>query len=354
MRRILVWSLLISLVCATSTIASNSGVNCPKIGAISSSKVKGKKQILVCARTGKKNSWIPAPTRTTTITVPTEPISNQLSNILTTALASGTQSATTFTIISEAPINQIAEQETLKGLNYAAKLYASLDLAIPAQIIVLLGRTQEWIRSTLISQGCTDRNIPTLVVTSSNAISGTCSGGRVALVTIYTSIANTDFSGLIFQMEFPHELFHQWQLNYVKPGIGNTDFPKWLYEGSAQVLSLLAYTSWHQDKSHVQWHDEWYTKHRPDMRSMCVGVTAEQMLDPSTTWPEKEWCAYSKGQLMVEYLISKFGIQVFKRLFSEQTVGWRTFPVNFQRVTGQSTADFYSEANAYFTTRLWQ
>ena len=68
LRRVLIWSFLISLVSTTTTFASNSGDKCPKIGAISSSKVKGKKQILVCVSIGKKKVWILKPATTTTTT----------------------------------------------------------------------------------------------------------------------------------------------------------------------------------------------------------------------------------------------------------------------------------------------
>ena len=73
LRRVLICSLLVSLVSTTTTFASNSGDKCPKVGAISSSRVKGKVRILVCASIGKKKVWIlkPATTSTTTTTTTT-------------------------------------------------------------------------------------------------------------------------------------------------------------------------------------------------------------------------------------------------------------------------------------------
>ena len=70
LRRVLICSLLVSLVSTTTTFASNSGDRCPKVGAISSSRVKGKVRILVCVSIGKKKVWIlkPATTSTTTTT----------------------------------------------------------------------------------------------------------------------------------------------------------------------------------------------------------------------------------------------------------------------------------------------
>ena len=70
LRRVIICSLLVSLVSTTTTFASNSGEKCSKVGAISSSRVKGKVRILVCVSLGKKKVWIlkPATTATTTTT----------------------------------------------------------------------------------------------------------------------------------------------------------------------------------------------------------------------------------------------------------------------------------------------
>ena len=72
LRQMFVCSLLLSLVLTTTAFASDSGDKCPKIGVISSSKVKGKVRILVCVSIGKKKVWIlkPATTVTTTNTLP--------------------------------------------------------------------------------------------------------------------------------------------------------------------------------------------------------------------------------------------------------------------------------------------
>ena len=70
LRRALFCSLLVSLLSTSTAFASNSGDKCPKVGAISSSRVKGKVRILVCVSIGKKKVWIlkPATTSTTTTT----------------------------------------------------------------------------------------------------------------------------------------------------------------------------------------------------------------------------------------------------------------------------------------------
>lgn len=75
LRRVLICSLLVSLVSTSTTFAANSGDKCPKVGAISTSRVKGKVRIFVCASIGKKKVWIlkPATTSTTTTTTTLTP-----------------------------------------------------------------------------------------------------------------------------------------------------------------------------------------------------------------------------------------------------------------------------------------
>ena len=75
LRRALFCSLLVSLLSTSTAFASNSGDKCPKVGAISTSRVKGKVRIFVCASIGKKKVWIlkPATTSTTTTTTTLAP-----------------------------------------------------------------------------------------------------------------------------------------------------------------------------------------------------------------------------------------------------------------------------------------
>ena len=75
LKRALFCSLLVSLLSTSTAFASNSGDKCPKVGAISTSRVKGKVRIFVCASIGKKKVWIlkPATTSTTTTTTTLAP-----------------------------------------------------------------------------------------------------------------------------------------------------------------------------------------------------------------------------------------------------------------------------------------
>ena len=73
LRRALFCSLLVSLLSTSTAFASNSGDKCPKVGPISTSRVKGKVRILVCVSIGKKKVWILKPATTATTTTTTLP-----------------------------------------------------------------------------------------------------------------------------------------------------------------------------------------------------------------------------------------------------------------------------------------
>jgi len=72
-------------------------------------------------------------------------------------------------------------------------------------------------------------------------------------------------------------------------------------------------------------------------------------------WPGPSWCAYSKGQLAVEYLIANYGgLDTLRKLHTEKTTpGLSTFPNFFGSITGRPLTEFYSEVNYYFKAQGW-
>jgi len=65
-------------------------------------------------------------------------------------------------------------------------------------------------------------------------------------------------------------------------------------------------------------------------------------------------CAYSKGQLIVEYLVSKYGLEKYCKLYSQNsTPGWNNFSIVFRNVTGDELASFYIEAEEFIKSRGW-
>jgi hypothetical protein len=67
-RKLLSFVILFSLVSPIPAFAANPGGKCKKIGALSTSKVKGKVKPLICVRVGKKNVWAITTTTTTSTT----------------------------------------------------------------------------------------------------------------------------------------------------------------------------------------------------------------------------------------------------------------------------------------------
>jgi hypothetical protein len=88
---------------------------------------------------------------------------------------------------------------------------------------------------------------------------------------------------------------------------------------------------------------------------MCIGVSIETMTNVVEPWPGPSWCAYSKGQLAVEYLLANYGgLETLRKLHTERTTpGLSTFPDFFRSITGKALSDFYAEVNAYFKVRGW-
>jgi hypothetical protein len=158
--------------------------------------------------------------------------------------------------------------------------------------------------------------------------------------------------GLYFNHVIPHEYFHQIQQQLTP--FGNGDFPKWFYEGSAQFFTNQAWTSWNDSYSYLDWYHHWWTNLRPDLGPIaCKNATINLMSDPSTPGVEGI-CAYSKGQLIVEYLVSKYGLDKYRKLYTQNsTIGWMNFNIVFRNVTGDELTSFYTEAEEFVKTRGW-
>jgi hypothetical protein len=302
----------------------------------------------------------PATTSTTTLPMPTDEVARKTQLLVTEAMKSTAVQSVRIEYLTEEPASALDVTSKKEGLDKALKLYAQLGFDWNRSIIVVFGRTNDGVRSMLLAQGCRgialgDPNAGVL----GGAIDGNCGTNRVAVTVNAPSSPTRQRTSIDFQHELPHEVFHTWQNASTSWcgswQCGNSDFPRWLWEATPQVMSRLAYWSWNQEKTQQEWHDYWYSAQRPDMRTMCKGVQIEEMIEPWTPWPSAGWCAYSKGQLAIELLIANYGgFETLKRLHSEKkTSGHSDFAQVFQTVTGRSLSDFYQDANSYFRTRGW-
>jgi len=242
------------------------------------------------------------------------------------------------------------KENTTYGLSTAYSFYSYLGLQLPKTIYTLLGASETWIHSISRELPCPEINAE---ISSSAALPLICSHNERIIATIYGSVI-VDYSRLTYQMEMPHELAHLWQFTAFPSGVSTGSLPRWLTEGSAQVLSRLNYSAMHEEKSPSQWFDYWYEFERTDMKYLCKNISIKEMEMSGKAWPNVEYCAYANGQLAVEYFIYKYGFETFKKLFSERNNNnLETFPFFFESLTGDSLISFYTEADVYLRKRGW-
>lgn len=355
--------LLIALCVAPTAQAAQAkpGAACTKLGQ---SNGQGKSK-LTCKRVGGRLKWVRtslpkivpptlAPSESPTLTpTPTTVQYVDAVDRFTTELAllpdERQTSSVELKIVEQPGVREALTSATRVGLESAIALYSRLGLSIPPRILVLIGRDNAWIMQQLVEAKCARTVVN---VTSSSAMPGKCADGFVAIATVYGG--STAYTGLVYQMEMPHELFHLWQLNSATIGTSISGSPRWLNEGAPQVFARLNWTVQNPSKSTQAWFDEWYRIHRPDLFSMCKGVTAAEMEGMDKPWPHPQWCAYSKGQLVIEFLISRIGIDKFRKLvLTRGPGGLAGFATHFESVTGETLSDFYAAADAYATGRGW-
>jgi hypothetical protein len=298
-------------------------------------------------------------TTTTTIPVPTDEVAKTVHELLVAAVAKDVAITTKIQYLSEEPINSSGEDAAKLSVEPALKLFAQLGFDLPMTVIVLFAKTEDGVRNKLFAEGCSSRALSSghlFLRATGAALNGSCSNNQVAVVAGPVSRWGSQ-SGIDFHHTLPHEVFHQWQMNTASSCVtrrcGNSDFPKWLYEGTPQFMTRVGFWSWNKNKDHASWLETWYTAYRPGDKTMCQSVTIEEMVDPQAPWGRPGGCAYSKGQLAIELLVAKYGgFEALKNLHTTKTTpGLSGFAEHFQRVTGRTLADFYSEVNTYFSKR---
>ena len=356
---------LLSISSVSSAAPQIVGSKCVKAGTFRTAKsVKYQ-----CKKSSKGLRWVitspkgtsTTTTTTTTIPLPIDEIARKVQQLVIDAMQSEVTTSVKLEYLSEYPSNPLDEISKREGLDKALKLFAQLGFDHSTSVIVMFGQTNDGVRKALLAQGCQGPALGNEQFAGllGAALDGNCGANRVAVTVNAPSTSTRERSSVDFQVELPHEVFHTWQSastsSCVSWRCGNSDFPRWLWEGTAQLMPRIAYWSWNKSKTHQQWHDYWYTSQRPDMRSMCVGVPIEEMIIPWTPWPGPGWCAYSKGQLAVEVLIANYGgFDTLKKLHTTKTrAGYTNFPEHFRSVTGRDISEFYAEVNSYFVKRGW-
>ena len=355
----------LNLSSSSSAAPQITGTKCVKAGMFRTAKTvryecKKSAQGLRWVLTSLNRTTTTTTTTTTTIPVPTDEVAKTVHELLVAAVAKDVASTTKIQYLSEEPINSSGEDAAKLGVEPALKLFAQLGFDLPMTVIVLFGKTETGIRTKLTAEGCNSAALSSgylFLSSTGSALNGSCTNNRVAVVAGPVSLWVRSTDSIDYQHTLPHEIFHQWQINTASSCVtwrcGNKDFPKWLWEGTPQFMTRVAYWSWHKNESHADWLDYWYTAYRPSDKTMCQAVTIEEMVEPQTPWGRPGGCAYSKGQLAIDLIVAKYGgFEALKNLHTTKTTpGLSGFADHFQRVTGRTLADFYSEVNTYFSKR---
>jgi hypothetical protein len=328
-------------------------------------KVVVEKKVYVCKQMGKKLIWknggtvaptpeptptsFPTPTPTPTKVV--DEVQKVIDDIRVSALKLSDPSSAKFSFVFQSPTSLEVEAKTKRSLLNAIPVYAKLGFPITDGLI-LVSKDDAWLKDELMRNGCrTDFTFPQ---STGFYVGNSCTSGHGAVTSKHWDVMkfNDGLDGLYFNHTIPHEYFHQ--IQYSMNGIQNPGFPKWFSEGSAQFFTNQAWVSWNPQKSYVEWHTHWWTDLNPNFGvKACKKATIQMMSDPSTPGTEGV-CAYSKGQLIVEYLVYKYGLDKYRDFYTfNNSRDWRDFNLVFKKVTGDELSNFYGEVEEFILKRGW-
>ena len=345
-------SLSLSLPLIPATASIKAGAKCTKV---SSKSVVGSKTY-TCIKSGKRLVWDKGVTSGLPSQTPSKPqyqdeVSLKINQIRIDALKSQSVDNSIQTFIFQDGATQEIENKTKRSLLNALPVYKKLGFNTTDGFI-LVAKDINWVKQELLKNQCNNsRPIPDR---PGFYYGSTCKNGNGAITSVHWDSEKfaDGLDGLYFNHVIPHEYFHQIQEQLTT--FGNGDFPKWFWEGSAQFFTNQAWSSWNTKSTYIEWYQHWWRDLRPDIGpNACKSATIEAMSNPSGTGTESI-CAYSKGQLIVEYLIYKYGLEKYRSLYTANTINdWRSFNVVFKRVAGEDISVFYLEAQEFMTKRGW-
>ena len=365
--------LFIALSSSSSNASQITSTKCAKAGTFRTSKnvkyqckksAKGLRWVVASKKIVPKTTTSSMPTKSTTTTsvaIPSDAVARKVYDLVIDALSVGPSSTAIIECLSEGSDYEKFVSEACPDGSRAAEFYSKLGFPLPAKNYVVFSQTDVGLRRIALEKGCEQ---PSLQISGlglgGSAIPGKCRNGEV----IVTAGRVQDWAAhqgptIGFHHVVPHELFHQWQMSNTSHCVswqcGNTDFPKWLWEGTPQFMTRFVYWSWNRSKDPSQWQDYWFKVENPDLSKMCKGVSIEQMVDPVAPWPNSNWCAYIKGPIAIEVLVANYGgFDALRKLHTTKTLpGHQTFDTYFKSVTGRDISEFYSEVNSYFLSRNW-
>lgn len=293
----------------------------------------------------------PSPTPSPTPTRPVDEVQRVIDDIREASLKLQFLNTNKFEFVFQSPTTSEVEEKTKRSLINAIPVFAKLGFSITDGLIIV-AKDNTWLRDELIRNGC---NVNfTFPDTTGFFVARSCQSGNGAIASKHWDALRfrDGLDGLYFNHTIPHEYFHQIQLQLTPRR--NIDFPKWFYEGSAQFFTNQAWVSWNPQKSYVDWHTHWWTDLNPNYGpNACKSASILMMSDPSTPGVEGI-CAYSKGQLIVEFLVYKYGLEKYRDLYRKNnSPDWRNFNLVFKTVTNDELSDFYLQAEQFIISRGW-
>ena len=345
-------SLSLSLPPIPAHSATKAGAKCTKAGIKS---VAGGKTF-TCIKSGKKLTWnkgvqLAKPNPISSSTSFSDEVSLKINQIRNEALKNAVEDNSIQTFIFQNGATQEVESKTKRSLLNALPVYKKLGFNTTDGLI-LVAKDINWLKQELLQNQCNNsRPIPDR---PGFYYGSTCKNGNGAITSVHWESEKfaDGLDGLYFNHVIPHEYFHQIQEQLTT--LGNGDFPKWFWEGSAQFFTNQAWSSWNTKSTYLEWYQHWWGDLRPDLGpNACKSATIEAMSNPSGTGTESI-CAYSKGQLIVEYLVYKYGMDKYRSLYTANTNNdWKNFNIVFKKVTGEELSIFYESAQEFIIKRGW-
>jgi len=242
------------------------------------------------------------------------------------------------------------------ALEYSLNFYSALGFTFTQpRIDFVLGRTQPWLKLKFgeLFPGCWSDSA---LIVGGYALCANPDRGGIGINLVSSILPNglsspdADVSqqkrDVLWAM-VAHEAWHNWQ-----QGIGYTygaqDLPAWWIEGGAVYFSVIA---WAKSLNKSQTFDSlWPWEFEPNE---LYGRTYEQQTCTMRISELSNVCAYSKGALLVQYFVYRFGVDAYQTLYSK----WQTnlaFAANFQRATGMALDQFYGQAEDWLASRGWK
>jgi len=330
--------------------ATKAGAKCTKVGIKAVAGIK----TFTCIKSGKKLVWnkgVPLSPKSSPAPYQ-DSVSVKIDSIRNEAMKNNSTDSSSHVFIFQNGATQEVESKTKRSLLNAVPIYNKLGFNTTDSLI-LVARDMDWLKKELADNNCFNPN-PTPNRPGFYFGGRTCKNGNGAITSYHWE--NEKFSdgldGLYFNHVIPHEYFHQIQQQLTSYRGG--EYPKWFWEGSAQFFTNQAWTTWNSKRTYIEWYNYWWGDLRPDLGpTACRYASIDYMSDPSKSGTESA-CAYSKGQLIVEYLVSKYGLDKYRSLYTTNTdPNWRNFKFVFKQATGDELSDFYVEAQEFMTKRGW-